>query len=202
MPRQASKHYQNLLLRRAVFGMLVIGVVASLATLAPFYQQIQGYITDLNHAYADAQAQAIRAEVTRYQDISQQVSSRSEIRSQLEGYVRGEKSLADVRAYTQPRLSDAGRVAEELIAIVRIGLEGETIAEQFFADVNGVEEIISQQFRHISHEDIGFILLGEQRNLSPDHLILSVPSAITAQNGDIIGTDLLFFSAKSIARVA
>lgn len=202
MPRQAFKHYQNLLLRRAVLGMLVIGVVASLATLAPFYQQIQGYITDLNHAYADAQAQAIRAEVTRYHDISQQVSSRSEIRSQLEGYMRGEKSLADVRAYTQPRLSDAGRVTEELIAIVRIDLEGETIAEQFFAEVNGVGEIISEQFRNISHEDIGFILLGEQRNLSPDHLILSVPSAITAQNGDIIGTDLLFFSAKSIAKIA
>ncbi|RUO21594.1 sensor domain-containing diguanylate cyclase [Aliidiomarina haloalkalitolerans] len=202
MPRQAFKHYQNLLLRRAVIGMLVIGVVASLATLAPFYHQIQTYITDLNHAYADAQAQAISAEVRRYQDIGQQVSSRSEIRVQLEAYIQEQRSLDEIQAFTQPRLADAGKASADLIALVRFGRDGEIVAEHYFTSSEKLGDQFNEQLLRVSREHLDFIFLHTGQQLSPEQLLISVPSIIEASSGEGIGTDLLFFSAESLAKVA
>jgi len=71
---------------------------------------------------------AVEEHLSRLADIAGQVSSRSVIRDRLEDYRQGKETLADLEAFTRPRLRDAMQHSPEVAGISRFDDRGELIA--------------------------------------------------------------------------
>ncbi|ALC17774.1 signal transduction histidine kinase [Desulfuromonas soudanensis] len=71
---------------------------------------------------------AIEEHLSRLADIAGQITSRSVIRDRLDDYRQGKESLADLEAFTRPRLRDAMQHAPEVSGISRFDDRGKLVA--------------------------------------------------------------------------
>lgn len=195
MGQQAFHDYRRTLLRRAILGMLAIGLIASLTSVLPLYKQSQTYIDRLHYAYAGAQSQAIHYQILRYQDIASQFASRTEIRHRLELFNRGEIDLQNARAFTEPRLADAIRITPDVVASLRLSEQGEIVSQHVFTSEPDLLIFLEETLTSFRLDQIEFYPVTDNGVVDMNEFLISVPAAIRNDEGKLLGTDLLVFSA-------
>ena len=117
--------------------------------------------------------------VPKFDDIrilANKVSSRSEIRVQLEAYIQEQRSLDEIQAFTQPRLADAGKASADLIALVRFGRDGEIVAEHYFTSSEKLGDQFNEQLLRVSSRTLLFFFFAHWTKFSPQtFLYLCLP---------------------------
>lgn len=168
-------------------GVLGTAVLVGLASTYPLYRVTTSNFADISRLSAASQAEAVRNQLLRYQDVARQFSSRTEIRRALEDYASGEISLEEVQAFTAPRLFDAMRFSADVVGMVRLGPNNEEVAR--------IGELVNY---HVDEAAAGegypcaFKLTEDQQTL-----LIKACSAIW--EGDrFIGRDVVFFSAEPL----
>ena len=104
MPRLLSVGKRIVLF--SLLTILLTGILVGLSATVPMYHSIRSHIDQVNLANAAAQAGALENQFARYHALAAQLTSRTEIRKRLEAYLAGELSLAELQAFSQPRLAE------------------------------------------------------------------------------------------------
>ncbi|WP_114417497.1 sensor domain-containing diguanylate cyclase [Marinospirillum perlucidum] len=174
----------------ALLGVLVTGLLVSLATAIPLYQNARTSLAENNRISTQAQAAAINNLLEKYRGIARQFTSRTEIRRRLQAYQQQQLSLAEIRAFTQPRLADAMRISPAVDALLRLGRNGEVIA-QLGQLVNPHE--VNKFLRHPSSTQ-QYIFSGGGK------MQLMITADIFDEEGEKLGQDILFFNLQELAK--
>ncbi len=120
-------------LRKALFlylaGALLVLVLSLVLTisLTLFSQLKKAEDRNILHA-AQTHAMTIAEWCRRAKDLAWQITSRSRIRQELEKFNRGEISLEEVKAFTEPKLQDAMDLSEDVVGILRLDADHRIVA--------------------------------------------------------------------------
>lgn len=176
----------------ALMGILATGLVASLSTSIPFYYSARNNLEQITLTGVQSQASAIDNLLDKYQDLAQQFTGRTEIRVRLERYHAGNMSLADVSAFSEPRLKEAMNLSDELLGLVRLGVKGEVLARIGQTPAT-LEEIITPFKNFLASKQDGYTFV--QLN---GLLVVRVDANIFSKEGDLIGQDILYFNGLKL----
>lgn len=185
MPRLLSVGKRIVLF--SLLTILLTGILVGLSATAPMYYSIRSHIEQVNLTNAAAQAGAIENHFARYHSLAAQFTSRTEIRKRLEAYLAGELSLAQLQEFSQPRLAEPASHIPDLRAMVRI-----TPAQEIVAAVGELAEQVQQL-------DLSAV---PQKALSlsdPAIDLIRVSAEIHSPDGVLVGLDILYFDAQSLA---
>lgn len=107
-----------------IFSLFLVLTIAN-----PIYAHLKK--SENNNVYHDAAltAMAVNEWGRRVMDIAIQITSRTQIRQELEKYNNKEISLTQLKAFTEPKLSDAMNMSEEIIGITRLDCLGKIVAQ-------------------------------------------------------------------------
>ncbi len=107
-----------------IFSLFLILTIAN-----PIYQRLKE--SENNNVYNNVEltAMAVNEWGRRVMDIAVQVTSRTRIRQELEKYNNNEISLPQLKTFTEPKLSDAMNMSEEIIGITRVDRLGKVVAQ-------------------------------------------------------------------------
>ncbi len=102
---------------------IVVVIVTALILVALFNPVRRALLREIDQRF-ELEAQLIQSTVSAHLDqavqLASQIPSRTQIRREMARYVRGEISPEEYRAFAEPRLSDAVRAAEEIVAVTRV----------------------------------------------------------------------------------
>ena len=130
-PSPTRRYIRRLHLRirtLTALGILATALLAGLATALPFYHALRSGMESISQLSVEAQADALHHQLGRYQDVTRQLTSRTEIRHRLEAYANGDISLAALSHFTTPRLADAMAQAPDVAGLVRLGPDDELVS--------------------------------------------------------------------------
>ncbi|WP_287126429.1 PAS domain S-box protein [Desulfobacter sp.] len=121
-------------LRRTLFlylaAILLIFSLFLILTIAnPIYQRLKESENNTVYNNVELTAMAVNEWGRRVMDIAVQVTSRTRIRQELEKYNNNEISLPQLKTFTEPKLSDAMNMSEEIIGITRVDRLGKVVAQ-------------------------------------------------------------------------
>lgn len=176
----------------ALLGILATGLVASLSTSIPFYYSARNNLEQITLTGVQNQASVIDNLLDKYQDLARQFTGRTEIRIRLERYHEGRMSLAEVSAFSEPRLKEAMNLSDELLGLVRLGAKGEVLVRIGQTPATLEEITIPFESFPASKQD-GYTLV--QLNGS---LVVRVDANIFSKQGDLIGQDILYFNSLKL----
>src|SRR5690554_208715 len=170
-------------------GIVMTALLVGLATALPFYYASRTSVAEISQITAQAQADGLHHQLKSYQTVTQQFTSRTEIRQQLAQYARGEISLEQVTSFSVPRLADAMAQGPDVVGLVRLGPSGEEVVR-----IGVTPEVIEFPRRSTSGYPCRFHQL-------PNGGLLLQSCAPIIEAGERIGTDFVFFSADSLLAV-
>ncbi len=168
-------------------GILLTSLLAGLSAVLPYYFSSRAHLEDVTRMTIRARADALHHQLSRYQDTARQFVSRTEIRRQLESFVRGEISLAELQRYTTPRLAEAMEQMSDVVGLVRLDMAGNEISRLGLVPAHP-----SPGNNHSPGYPCRFLVLPD----SP--LLLQACAPIQDGQGVQIGRDLVFFRAESL----
>ncbi|MFN2381266.1 MAG: diguanylate cyclase domain-containing protein [Guyparkeria sp.] len=181
---RAIRHKAILL---AVLGILVSGILVAVVTAVPIYQSSREGLERSTLMGIQAQGAALDNLVQRYEGVARQVTSRTEIRRRLEAYVQGEMPIETLAAYSAPRLADALGTSPALVGIKRLGPFGEVIVDEGVTaevpEYSVLDDLDGVQSRLVQFED---------------RIIWRTVAPIEGDDGERLGTDVLFFEVDSL----
>ncbi|MGE0082749.1 MAG: PAS domain-containing protein, partial [Thiohalomonadaceae bacterium] len=125
--RTETTRLQNRIVAFALAAILITGLAVGLGTAIPAFHSAKAALESAVDYNVRLQALAIGQFTTRLGDMALQVTSRSVIRDRLEDYVHGRIDLAELRAFSEPKLKDALILHPEAVGMVRLGPAGETL---------------------------------------------------------------------------
>lgn len=187
---------QRRVLLFALLSLLLTGLLVSVAGFWPLASALQDNARQSLHHLHTLHSASIRHYQDSLHDLSRQVSSRSAIRQALLDYQQGRSSLAELRAFTTPRLQDALSSSSSLLALVRLTAQGDVISTL------GDTPTISADLAPAHILPIGRAMT-QSTQLMPLYgngqmNFLSI-ARIQAPGGDVIGYDLLVFDSRPLA---
>src|SRR5690606_27694572 len=182
--RQLHKMQLRVLLM-AASGILITALLAGLSTVWPFYRAAHQNIANLTQISVEARAQALHNQLSRYQDMARQFTSRTEIRRRLASYAEGKTDLPTLQNYTLPRLQDAMSQAPDALGLVRFGPDNEEIVR-----LGKVPERITLSKSH----NPGYPC--QLHYLADGTLLVQSCAPILNDAGQKIGIDVVFFDAS------
>ncbi|MBB3185471.1 diguanylate cyclase (GGDEF)-like protein/PAS domain S-box-containing protein [Halomonas fontilapidosi] len=171
----------------AALGILTTALLAGLVTALPFYHAARSSIEHISQLGANAQAEALHHQLKRYQDITRQLTGRTEIRRRLAAYARGEVSRDALSAFTTPRLADAMAQAPDMAGLIRQGPDGELISR-----IGKVPDDVTPSHTPQDGYPCRLYLLAQG-----DVLVQSC-SSIVSPEGERLGRDIVFFQAEPL----
>lgn len=190
-PPSSSTHYIRRLHLRirslAALGILTTALLAGLITTLPFYQATRSSIEHISQLAADAQAEALHHQLKRYQDITRQLTGRTEIRRRLAAYARGEVSREALSAFTTPRLADAMAQVPDMAGLIRQGPNGELISR-----IGKVPDDVMPS----RDPQEGYPC--RLTRLEQGDLLVQSCSPIISSEGEPLGRDIVFFQAEPL----
>ena len=101
-------------------SVLVSNCIIALIAVSPLRQELHDRQTSWYAAQLDARVLAASQYLNKFKEITRQITSRSMIRKQLEAYNQQRLTLAELRAYTMPKLQDALNKTPEAAGMVRL----------------------------------------------------------------------------------
>ena len=185
MPRLLSVGKRIVLF--SLLTILLTGILVGLSATVPMYHSIRSHIDQVNLANAAAQAGALENQFARYHALAAQLTSRTEIRKRLEAYLAGELSLAELQAFSQPRLAEPASHIPDLRAMVRITAKQEVVA--------AVGELAEQ----VKTLDLSAVPQKAVSLSDPAVNLIRVAAEIYSPEGVLLGWDILYFDIQSLA---
>jgi len=107
-----------------LFSLLLILTIAN-----PIYEHLKKSENDNVYHDAELTAMSVNEWSRRVMDIATQITSRTRIRQELEKYNNKIISLTQLKTFTEPKLSDAMNISEEIIGITRLDSSGKVVAQ-------------------------------------------------------------------------
>ena len=188
--KDISGKYRTLI-RKVVWGILLTGVIASLATLIPLSFYISQSQERTGLTYASAQAMSVQKQLQHYQSIAKQFASRTQIRKALIAYSAGDIDLDQVANETIDRIADAAAFIPNLAAGIRITNSGETIAEYKGPASDLLDFDLSKNIQLLRAYGLHYVNLA-------DNLFISAAAPIVDDDNRIIGIDILLFGPTEV----
>lgn len=192
---QSFQHFHRRLLLTGLLTVLMTALAVGLSIALPLFQASQDHIHQMTRISVQAHTNSLDHLLKGYQSVAQQFTSRTEIRKRLEAYVKGELSLEETRAFSQPRLADAAQKTQSLAGFYRLGPQGEIIThsgESFFPLTRLNEQWPAQPFGQFPTDwlqkamPIHFVI--ESQKL---HIVAT--ALIKDDQGNLLGADILIF---------
>jgi len=122
------QHNQTILFSVAGASTAGIAAIILFALLVP----IRSTMLEQDRSRFAIESQLIYHDVAGYLEqatqIASQIPSRTRIREELVAYLRGDRSIADTRAFTAPKLADAADAADEIVAVTRVTPDRRVVA--------------------------------------------------------------------------
>ncbi|MDZ7854234.1 MAG: sensor domain-containing diguanylate cyclase [Halomonas sp.] len=190
LPSPSTRYIRRLHLRirsLTALGILTTALLAGLITALPFYHAAHSSIEHISQLSAEAQAEALHYQFKRYQDITRQLTGRTEIRRRLAAYARGDISREALTAFTTPRLADAMAQAPDMAGVLRQGPDGERISQIGKVPVD-VPPSQDPQEGYPCRLDL----------LDNGEVLVQSCSPIVTPAGEHIGRDIVFFHAEPL----
>ena len=107
-----------------LFSLLLILTIAN-----PIYKHLKKSENDNVYHDVELTAMSVNEWSRRVMDIAIQITSRTRIRQELEKYNNKIISLTQLKTFTEPKLSDAMNMSEEIIGITRLDSSGKVVAQ-------------------------------------------------------------------------
>jgi len=175
----------------SLLGVLLTGLLVGGATGIPLYQNARANLEETTLVNTQAQGEIINNLLEKYQGIAQQFTSRTEIRRRLEGYLQGELTVEEVRAFSEPRLADAMSLSSAVEGLLRLAEDGRVIA-QLGVDLNPHE--VRKRLATTAEDHQQLIARDNQQ-------LLLITAPIHNEQGQQLGQDVLFFNLDEITEV-
>ncbi len=186
-PGQLTRRIQRI----AAGGLLLSALLVGLAVLLPMYQ----HLAEETHQRAEFDsrllAQISEHLLERFEGSAAQLSSRSELRNALQRYNHGELSLAELQAFSTPRLQDALAHAPEIVALLRLDARQQPVL--------GLLEAIPAEAWPLpaAHSDRPVLSAPLQLD---GQTVLLIGTPILSREGLRLGTDIAAFSLATLVR--
>ncbi|WP_404407755.1 diguanylate cyclase [Pseudidiomarina marina] len=185
-----SGKYRSLI-RRVVWGILLTGIAASLATLLPLSFYISQSQERTGLAYASAQAMSVQKQLQHYQSIAKQFASRTQIRKALIAYSAGELDIAQLVQVTRDRITDAAAFIPNLVAGVRVTNSGEIVAQYDGPASSLLDAKLNLDWQQLRPYGMHYVTVD-------DDLFISAAAPIVDEDKRTIGIDILLFGPTEI----
>lgn len=188
MPEESRRKRRSILLF-ATLWLLGVGIVVSVAALAP----LVGYIPDNQEKrlvfVREAQASAIEQYLQRAEDTASQITSRTRIRDRLHDYNEKNISLELLVDYTKPKLSDAMNHSDEVVGIVRLDSRGRPV-------VGVGRSLPSSVWQDREPEDLHRMSQALVDVGNEQFLVVTAP--IVNRRGKYVGADVVMFDLDKV----
>ncbi|MGR9105316.1 MAG: EAL domain-containing protein [Gammaproteobacteria bacterium] len=167
----------------AVLGVLATGlVIGGIATWLLYQKQKEALSKELSYA-VELHSQTLESELVRLVGIATQITSRTQIRKELEKYNRGKIDRQTLIDFTRPKLEDPMRLTQDIKGITRLDPAGDLLLE--------IGEPIEKSLwpSRISRESAS---LGIPGFVSGQYQ-LAISAPILNRNAALVGTDVVLF---------
>ncbi|MFP4155868.1 MAG: diguanylate cyclase domain-containing protein [Halothiobacillaceae bacterium] len=191
MQEQELRRNKQRIVSLAVISILITGTLVALGTVYPMYLSLRDSILDATQAAVSAQARALDNQLTRYTDLAEQFTSRTEIRRRLADYERGALDRDALVAFTTPRLRDPFERVPDMVGMQRLDAEG--VAVTRLGDPPD-HRAAPAEF------DVPQLIpvLHEHPDSGAEEVLLLAGAPIFDEAGQRLGTDLLYFQARPL----
>lgn len=105
-------------------GVLITGLLIGAITSWPLYQAVRANLLQSSQHQLQTQALLVDQLFEQYHALAAQLASRTEVRRRLLAYHQQELSLAELQAFSAPRLSDALESSNRLQGLIRFDQQG------------------------------------------------------------------------------
>ena len=170
-----------------VFALFMVLVIAY-----PIYDRLKETENNSVRYAAQLKALAVNEWSRRIIDLAGQVTSRTQIREELEKYNQNRVSPADLKAFADPRLADAMNFSEEIIGITRLNNRGKPVA-QCGKPIPVIPDGIDYSHR--------FAISFSTPILQGDRQVLVVSTPILNASDTYLGADLVLVDLVQLKRI-
>ncbi|HYQ37394.1 MAG TPA: sensor domain-containing diguanylate cyclase [Pseudomonas sp.] len=177
--------------RLTMAGLLLTALLVGLVTLVPMYHHLRGEIDQRAEYDAHLLAQTSGHLLERFEELAALLASRSEIRNALARYNRGELALAELQAFSAPRLEDALTGFPEITGLVRLDARGQPVL--------GLRAPIPAELWPLPAPASRTAELSAPLLLDGQPLLL-VGTPILSREGQRVGTDIAAFRLDKLSR--
>lgn len=168
--------------------ILLTGILVSIAVILPLYYSIRTQIAEASAANARAKQANIETLLESYHALAEQISSRSEIRNNLEAWLNHDIGLEQLQAYTRPRLEESTRHLDQLAALFRLS-NGQVIAA-----LGDYATLLPPSA--LQPVDTMFAFYTTRQ--ATERTLIKTSAPIHDGNGAVIGYDILFFYTDAL----
>lgn len=175
--------------RLAMVGLLLTALLVGLVTLVPMYRHLCEEIDQRAGFDAQLQAQTGAHLLVRFGEIAGLIASRTEIRNMLARYNHGEMPLAELQAFSTPRLEEALAGFPEIVGLQRLDAAGQPVL--------GLREAIPAALWPPTGADGRPTLSAPQQLAGRPVLLIATP--VINRSGEREGTDIAAFSLAPLS---
>ena len=186
-PVRLKRHIQRI----TMAGLLLTALLVGLATLLPMDRQLRLETEQRSEFDTRLLAQIADHLLERLESNAAHISSRSELRNALARYNRGESDLAELQAFSIPRLQDALAHTPEVAALVRLDARGQAV-------VNLLGDIPAALWP-LPPATATTPVLSAPLQLRGQHVLL-IGMPILSREGQRLGTDIAAFSLGQLSQ--
>ena len=180
---------QNRITKLAMIGILLTGLVVGLAAAIPFYLQLRNDSEEAMRLHVHAQSQSVGQLFSKFRDVAQQLTSRTQIRRRLEQYNRGEVTLENLNEFSVSRLQDAIGQSGEIAGLTRLDVWGNAVIQ--------VGQNAGNPHWPSLPDDVTEPVFGRPQMLGhTPGIVIAAP--IINRHGEHVGTDIVTFKSTTL----
>ncbi|MBC9784085.1 response regulator [Heliobacterium chlorum] len=194
MRLQSAQHLQKAITRYSALGIFAIGLIIALVSILPLYQHLKNSENERLLFAARSRTMAVEQFLSKSQEITLQITSRSQIKKALTDYIHGKMTHDQLAAETTVRLSDAMNQSTGVVGITRFDALGNVVAQIGLPLPEG-EQLFPKDLTEDTQ--IGNPII--QAGVGP---LLVVSGAIVGTHGERLGVDKVIFSLNELADIA
>jgi diguanylate cyclase (GGDEF)-like protein/PAS domain S-box-containing protein len=124
-----KSHLYRSILIYGVLGILITSLLVALVSIIPFSLRLKSSSEDRISVASATKAEAISARLADFQDIADQIASRSAVRDELIAYSKGQVTSDQLIAYNQPKLLDAFQQSRVLAGVQQLDAQGNLLVQ-------------------------------------------------------------------------
>jgi len=190
--KSSSDKLQKKIVLFSAAGIFIISTIVATVSILPLYNQLISEQEKNLVFAATTKSMAIEEFLARSKGIANQITSRTKLRQKLAAYNDNEISLEELLPFTRKALGDALSGSEEVLGIVRLDSNGQSIIQLGMA--------IPRKSWPIPENNSNNILLeGPVRLNENSYLVIGAP--IIANNSKRVGTDIVLFDLIKLQRI-
>ena len=177
--------------RLTMAGLLLTALLVGLFTLVPMYRHLCEEIDQRSGFDAQLQAQTAAHLLERFEEIAALIASRTEIRNKLALYNNGALPLAELQAFSTPRLGEALAGFPEIAGLLRLDARGQAVLS--------LRQALPADLWPLPAPGDDRARLSAPLLLDGQPLLL-IGTPILSRNGEREGTDITAFNLEKLSQ--